>query len=529
MCKKPGKGTFLLAPKLNFTTGFRRCGDDVIVDSLQQVPWVESRSLPLFSSTTAYLEHLYKGRQAEIVLNGKRLRRRSLVALMQSPTTYAICDEPHLRAATFRDAKLSVTIGAARQTEGEVQAEPVRGFFIYGGKRLLTPYLQLASQCGSSAVALIGMVEVDGIRCSDTGLALCLPPADSETLGKEIEAKAMLYLRSNGSSSSLVWQTEFDAKGSRGFAQTRGLQASQETEECQKEGQTVQSTSPNPATRSEFSVSSAMDAMDATATQGADSANEGQTPGGSPVKKLKRATAAGGQSPTDGSKTGRNKQMRGAHWTAKDLERRQADMKHFVSEFQIPLMDRQVDAIVSYLASRMDKSGNIPSASNAFAGSQDPPIVEHDKPENSPGFHPHVSEGSCLMMEETDNTVSTKETETEGGNVSDEKSENISEEAAAYSTTEDTAEPMEQEPPKENPLLAAERERRQAAESRVLEEFKLEIQDRERLGELIRLERETINGWRQEIARVQSVEKEMKYLLSKLCMLYEQKQGKASM
>jgi len=38
-----------------------------------------------------------------------------------------------------------------------------------------------------------------------------------------------------------------------------------------------------------------------------------------------------------------------------------------------------------------------------------------------------------------------------------------------------------------------------------------------------------INGWRQEIARVQSVEKEMKYLLSKLCMLYEQKQGKASM
>ena len=46
--------------------------------------WIgpESAALPVTSSLLAYLEILYKGRQAELLLCGKRVKRKTLVPLM---------------------------------------------------------------------------------------------------------------------------------------------------------------------------------------------------------------------------------------------------------------------------------------------------------------------------------------------------------------------------------------------------------------------------------------------------------------
>ena len=168
----------------------------------------ESRDLPVTSSLLAYLEVLYKGRQAELLLCGKRVKRKSLITLMSQPQSYEFA-----LGSSAGGARVNLFLGLSR-TAGDVDPidgagpngaeQRLRGFFLYSFRRLLTPYILLqvqrsakwnGSNCGGSRKGLdvIGVLEVE-LPASRNRQEVLLSAEEWHRLGAETEGCYLAYM-----------------------------------------------------------------------------------------------------------------------------------------------------------------------------------------------------------------------------------------------------------------------------------------------------------------------------------------------
>eukprot|EP00960_Hanusia_phi_P059984 764355-Hanusia_phi.AAC.2 len=124
----------------------------------------EHGKLPVLSSLNSLLQVLYKSRQVDIVLMGRRVKRRSILAMVEHPKNFSVDVQlPSKDEASSSLQRISITLGLSQQPAREGSGQAMTGFFVYSAKRLLIPFLQLSVQRDRVGRGVIGLIEMDNV------------------------------------------------------------------------------------------------------------------------------------------------------------------------------------------------------------------------------------------------------------------------------------------------------------------------------------------------------------------------------
>ena len=123
----------------------------------------EHGSLPVLTSLSSLLQVLYKSRQVAIVLLGQRVKRRSLLAIVEHPKNFSVDVQVPSKDDSSRSyQRVSITLGLS-QAAKEGSGQAMTGFFVYSSKRLLIPFLQLSVQKDRVGRGVIGLIEMEHV------------------------------------------------------------------------------------------------------------------------------------------------------------------------------------------------------------------------------------------------------------------------------------------------------------------------------------------------------------------------------